>query len=181
MNTEKRKCQNDDLAIFCDTSTPVALAGQHRRWHPRGVPHQTLAHLRTIWQVEEWHPKMESQFLWTSPFFRFSFASKTFRPEQEKKSTQSPARTIGQETTSLVFTIFHDYDLIYEITMEVIGFIFIWCLPSIMSLSWSWCQLSLQSFIIWHWLRLSLSSRRLKPRARELSWGVVMPPRSSTR
>ena len=129
----------------------------------------------------KWRSKIESQFLWTSPFFRFSFASKTFRPEQEKKSTQSPARTIGQETTSLVFTIFHDYDLIYEITMEVIGFIFIWCLPSIMSLSWSWCQLSLQSFIIWHWLRLSLSSRRLKPRARELSWGVVMPPRSSTR
>eukprot|EP00092_Neocalanus_flemingeri_P059232 GFUD01070744.1.p1 GENE.GFUD01070744.1~~GFUD01070744.1.p1 ORF type:complete len:905 (+),score=202.84 GFUD01070744.1:37-2751(+) len=34
-------------------------------------------------------------------FGRFSFASKTFRPETDKKRAQSPARTIGQETSAL--------------------------------------------------------------------------------
>jgi hypothetical protein len=37
-----------------------------------------------------------------SQFGRFSFASKTFKPEQDKKGSQSPGRSIGQETSSLV-------------------------------------------------------------------------------
>lgn len=34
-------------------------------------------------------------------FGRFSFASKTFRPETDKKRAHSPTRTIGQETSTL--------------------------------------------------------------------------------
>ena len=38
-------------------------------------------------------------------FGRFSFASKTFRPETDKKRAHSPTRTIGQETSTLVKTL----------------------------------------------------------------------------
>ena len=104
------------MAICCDMmpSSPVAVTGEHSGRHSRGLPHQALAYLRPVRQVcatwveltsgnKDIYRKAGLSFVYFyNFFFRFSFASKTFRPEQERKASQSPARTIGQETTSLV-------------------------------------------------------------------------------